>query len=68
VTVKELMDILNNKEEIPNPENAELCFYLTDKNGETIDIELKSMGAFSISSDITMEFKPYDDDVTIEED
>ena len=61
MTVEELINILSNKKEIPHPERAELCFYFTDENGETIDIELKSIGAFAISTDITMEFVPMKD-------
>lgn len=55
-TVQDLLDILNNKDEIPKPENAELCFYLTDKDGKEIGLELKSVGAFAISTDITVGF------------
>jgi hypothetical protein len=54
--VKELMNILNNMEEIPRPEVAELCFYYEDENGKEIDLKIKSIGAFDISSDITFTF------------
>ena len=57
ITVKELQDILNNKEEIPKPEFAEMCFYVQDKEGNCTDLELVSIGAFDISPDITMRFK-----------
>jgi hypothetical protein len=57
VKVKELMDILNNKQEIPRPEDAELCFYFTGEDGEEIELKLKSVGAFSISTDITFGFE-----------
>jgi hypothetical protein len=60
MTVKELMDILNNKEEIPRPENAELCFYFKKENGDCIDIKLTGIGAFSISTDITFTFEKED--------
>jgi hypothetical protein len=57
MTVKDLMDILKNKQEIPRPEDAELCFYFTNEDGETIDLKLKSVGAFSFSTDITIGFE-----------
>lgn len=56
-TVQKLLDILNNREEIPNPEVAELCFYLTDEDGNEFDLELTRVGAFDISTDITVGFK-----------
>jgi hypothetical protein len=52
MTVQELMDILNNKKEIPNPKKAELYFYLTKNDGETVLLELSNMSAFDISTDI----------------
>ena len=57
MTVKELIDILNDKKNVPNPEVSELCFYLDKENGETVNLELKRIGAFSISTDITFEFE-----------
>lgn len=55
-TVQNLLDILNNTYEIPRPELAELCFYFEKEDGEVIDLKLKSIGAFSISTDITFTF------------
>lgn len=57
LTVQKLFDILSDKEEVPYPERAELCFYLKKENGDEVDLELVSIGAFSISTDITMTFK-----------
>ncbi len=45
-TVQDLLDILNNTHEIPNPELADLCFYYTDENGKVIDLHLDGIGAF----------------------
>jgi len=56
-TVQELLDILNNPHEIPRPDLAEICFYFQDENGETVDLKLKSIGAFNISTDITFTFE-----------
>lgn len=55
-TVQDLLDILNNTHEIPNPELSDLCFYYTDKNGKVIDLHLDRIGAFDISTDITFHF------------
>lgn len=55
-TVQDLLDILNNTHEIPNPELADLCFYYTDENGKVIDLHLDGIGAFDISTDITFHF------------
>ena len=55
--VQELLDILNNTEEIPDPSIAELCFYITDKDGNEKDLDLDTIGAFDISRDVTVEFK-----------
>lgn len=54
--VQELLDILNNKEEIPNPEVAELCFFLTQGEDES-DLKLVHIGAFDISTDVTVGFE-----------
>lgn len=54
--VQELLDILNNKEEIPRPEVAELCFYLKEGEDEA-DLKLVSIGAFDISTDVTVGFE-----------
>lgn len=56
MTVQKLLDILNNKYEIPDPAKAELCFYYTDNTGKEINLKLDRMGAFSISTDITIGF------------
>lgn len=56
MTVKELLSILNNKDEIPSPEHAEIFFYFTNESGEDVDLELDSVGAFNISTDITFTF------------
>ena len=55
--VQELLDILNNKEEIPDPKLAELCFYLTDEDGNEKDLNLDTVGAFDICRDVTVGFK-----------
>ena len=57
MTVQELLDILNNKKEIPNPENAELCFYFKEENGDCVDAKIASIAAFTISTDITFTFE-----------
>ena len=56
ITAQDLLDILNNTYEIPKPDLAELCFYFEKEDGEVIDLKLKSIGAFSISTDITFTF------------
>jgi len=56
ITAQDLLDILNNTYEIPRPELAELCFYFEKENGEVINLELKSIGAFDISTDVTFTF------------
>ena len=65
MTVKELLDILNNRYEIPKPEVADICFYLKDEDGETIDLKLVGIGAFDISTDITFTFEVDDEPVII---
>ena len=55
--VQELLDILNNKQEIPNPSKSELLFYVTNENEETIELNLDDIIAFDISSDIEFIFK-----------
>jgi len=55
--VQELLDILNNREEIPDPEIAELCFFVEDENRNEVELELCHVGAFTISTDITIGFK-----------
>jgi len=39
VTVQELLEILNNRDEIPSPEYAELCFYLTKSARESLRLQ-----------------------------
>jgi hypothetical protein len=56
MTVAELMKILKNKYEIPSPKDAELCFYFEDENGKKVDLKIKSIGAFDISTDIIITF------------
>jgi len=56
ITAAQLIEVLTDKHEVPDPEYAELCFYLEDENGEEHDLELKSIGAFDISTDITFTF------------
>ena len=65
MTVQELLNVLNNKYEIPDPTKAELCFYYTDKEGKEINLKLNRMGAFSISTDITIGFIEDEDFNTI---
>jgi len=55
MTVAELMKILNNKHEIPSPKDAEICFYFNG-GGKQLQLKLKSVGAFDISTDITFTF------------
>ena len=55
--VQELLDILNNKQEIPNPSKSELLFYVTNENEETIELNLDDIIAFDINSDIEFIFK-----------
>lgn len=57
MTVQELINILSNKKEVPYPDKSEICFYFIDGNGEeSFDLKIKSIGAFSISTDVTMGF------------
>ena len=63
MTVAELLELFNNKYEIPEPELAELCFYFEDKNGEEIDLKVKRIGAFDISTDITITFVEDEDPI-----
>ena len=56
MTVAELLKVLNNKYEIPSPEHAELCFYFEDENRKVIDLKIKAIGSFDISTDITFTF------------
>ena len=59
MTVQELLNILNNKKEIPKPENAEICFYLLKENGDEVDLQINGIGAFDISTDVTISFKEF---------
>lgn len=65
ITAQHLLDILNNTYEIPKPELAELCFYFEKESGEVVDLKLKSIGAFNISTDITFTFVEYKEPVII---
>jgi len=56
MTAQDLLDILNDKYEIPRPELANLCFYYTDDNNKEIILKIDSIGAFDISTDITFQF------------
>lgn len=56
MNIQELLDILNNKHEIPSPEHAELCFYFKKDDDSEITLKLDSIGAFNISTDITFTF------------
>jgi hypothetical protein len=57
-----LLDVLNNRDEIPDPSKAELCFYLEGENyQDEPSLKLASIGAFDISTDITMGFKFQDE-------
>jgi hypothetical protein len=58
MTVQEMLDVLNNRDEIPDPSKAELCFYLEGKDyKDEPSLRLTSIGAFDISTDITVGFK-----------
>lgn len=50
MTAQELLDILNNKDEVPKPENAKLYFYLIDKGGNEISLKLTAIGMFPAST------------------
>ena len=66
-TVQDLLDILNNTHEIPNPELSDLCFYYTDKNGKVIDLQLDGIGAFDISTDITFHFSEDEESILMKQ-
>ena len=57
ITAAQLIGVLTDKHEVPDPEWADLCFYLEDKNGDVHDLKLKGIGAFDISTDITFTFE-----------
>ena len=57
ITVAQLIEVLSDKHEVPDPKQAELCFYLEDKSGDVHDLRLKAIGAFDISTDITFTFE-----------
>ena len=57
ITAAQLIGVLTDKHEVPDPECADLCFYLEDKNGDVHDLKLKGIGAFDISTDITFTFE-----------
>ena len=57
ITVAQLVEVLSDKYEVPDPDQAELCFYLEDENGDVHDLKLKEIGAFDISTDITFTFE-----------
>jgi len=57
MTIKQLIEILNNKKEIPSPEKAPISFYLYLQNGEEIELNLDSLSAFNVAYDICFNFK-----------
>lgn len=56
MTAQDMLDVLNNRDEIPDPSKAHLDFYLVDEDSS---LKLVHIGAFDISSDVTMGFEKY---------
>ena len=56
MNVQELLNILNDKEAIPNPENAEIKFYFTNIDNKDVELEFWSSTNSSFTTDIGLWF------------